>query len=120
MSTADDFYCRELIPGRFAVTTLHESAEVLAFEHTDPYWEVHWVVIPKRHIESLAAIDASTQAIAHELMDVAASLCARLTARFGGCTMVTGCGSDQKSAHLHLIVHAGRRLRHDDGSRVAP
>ena len=49
----DDFYCDEAISGRTPVDVVVETDEVLAFHHTRPFWPVHIVVVPKRHVPSL-------------------------------------------------------------------
>jgi histidine triad (HIT) family protein len=49
-----DFYCDQVIPGKIEVDIIFETSEVLAFYHTDPYWEKHVVIIPKTHIDSLS------------------------------------------------------------------
>ncbi|WP_408630862.1 HIT domain-containing protein [Micromonospora coriariae] len=50
---SEDFYCEEALSGRTKVTVVAETEEVLAFEHTRPFWPVHIVVMPKRHVPSL-------------------------------------------------------------------
>ena len=50
-----DFYCEQVIPGKVKVDIIFETNEVMAFHHTDPFWEKHVVIIPKTHIDSLAS-----------------------------------------------------------------
>ena len=52
----DDFYCDEVLNGHTSVQRVLETEHVLAFYHTHPYWPVHIVVIPKKHIESLLTL----------------------------------------------------------------
>jgi histidine triad (HIT) family protein len=110
-----DFYCAEVLSGRITVEAVAETEHVLAFRHTQPYWQVHLVIIPKRHIESLAAIAAADAPFVHELLAVAAELCRQVTAEHGGCRLVTNCGDQQTSKHLHFYIHAGVRLRDEAG-----
>lgn len=35
---------------------------------------------------------------------------------FAGCTVSTNIGNQQTSQHLHWDVHAGKRLRNEEGS----
>jgi len=106
-----DFYCDEIISGKTAVPLLAETAGVLAFHHTRPYWPVHVVVIPKKHIASLAGLEEGDMAIVREMMDVAAELCRRITEEHGGCRLSTNCGDHQTTKHLHFYIHSGKRIR---------
>jgi histidine triad (HIT) family protein len=54
---SDDFYCDEVLSGRTPVRKVIETDNVLAYHHTRPYYPVHLVVIPKKHISSLIALE---------------------------------------------------------------
>jgi hypothetical protein len=72
MKPAMDFYCDQVLTGQLPVQVVAETDDVLAFHHTQPYWPVHIVVIPKRHLTSLAHLEADGLAIAQEMLRVAA------------------------------------------------
>ena len=110
-----DIYCDQILSGALDVDIIEESANVLVFRHTQPYWETHLVVIPKKHIESLATITAQELPILNELLTSAARICARQLNTVGGCRLSTNVGSYQTSKHLHFYIHAGARLRNEDG-----
>ena len=55
----EDFYCDEVLSGRTPVKIVRETDNVLAYHHTRPFWPVHIVVIPKRHISSLITLEES-------------------------------------------------------------
>jgi histidine triad (HIT) family protein len=110
-----DFYCAEVLSGRLPVEKVAETERVLAFVHTQPYWAVHIVVIPKCHIESLATMQPADVPIVQEMLIVAAELCDQVTAQYGGCRLSTNCGDLQSTKHLHFYVHAGQRLRDESG-----
>src|SRR5690606_11633112 len=57
MSDTSDFYCDEVFSGRTPVDKVSETENVLAYHHTRPFWPVHIVVVPKRHIASLLEAD---------------------------------------------------------------
>jgi histidine triad (HIT) family protein len=113
-----DIYCDEIIPGKLPVKILTETDNVLAFEHTHPYWTTHIVVIPKKHIESLGHVDKNDFEILNETIKVASDICKSLESRYGGCRLSTNVGSYQSSKHLHFYIHAGPRLRNEDGTPV--
>ena len=50
---SSDFYCEEVLSGRTPVRKVLETENVLAYHHTRPFWPVHIVVVPKRHVPSL-------------------------------------------------------------------
>lgn len=110
-----DFYCDQILTGRTAVHIVAETPAVLAFHHTQPYWPVHIVVIPKKHIASLAALEDDELAIVQEMLSVAADLCRQITTEHGGCRLSTNCGDHQTTRHLHFYIHSGSRLRDEHG-----
>lgn len=114
-----DFYCDQVLSGRIAVERVAETKQVLAFHHTQPYWPVHIVIIPKRHIPSLAVLEPDDLPVAHEMLTVAAELCGRITKEHGGCRLSTNSGEYQTTKHLHFYIHHGPRLRDEHGTPLS-
>ncbi|MCW0220120.1 MAG: HIT domain-containing protein [Prosthecobacter sp.] len=110
-----DFYCDQVLSGRIAIVRIAETEQVLAFHHTQPYWPVHIVIIPKRHIASLAALEPGDLPVVQEMLVVAAELCRHITAEHGGCRLSANSGDYQSTKHLHFYIHHGSRLRDEDG-----
>lgn len=115
---SSDIYCDKILTGELKVEVLVETATVLAFRHTQPFWETHIVVIPKKHIVSLTSVLPEDKVVIRDLMDVAADICAEVETSHGGCRLSTNVGSFQTSTHLHFYVHAGPRLRNEDRNLV--
>ena len=113
-----DFYCDQVLSGHLPVQRIAETENILAFHHTQPYWPVHIVIIPKRHIASLADLAPEDLPIAHEMLALATELCRSTTAVHGGCRLSTNCGDYQSTRHLHFYIHHGARLRDEDGTPV--
>jgi histidine triad (HIT) family protein len=107
----DDFYCDEVLSGHTAVNKVHETTNVLAYHHTRPFWPVHIVVIPKRHISSLLSIEETDAPLLLELIDVIKQVAQEVVAEHGACRVLTNLGAYQDSKHLHWHVSAGERLR---------
>ena len=107
---ADDFYCDEVLSGRIQVDRVRETANVLAYHHTRPYWPIHIVVIPKKHISSLLTIEATDTALLLELIEVIREVAAGVVASHGACRVLTNLGNYQDSKHLHWHVSAGEPL----------
>jgi histidine triad (HIT) family protein len=51
---AMDWYCKNIIQGDLNVEKVRETDLIIAFKHIKPFWEHYIVVVPKKHIESLA------------------------------------------------------------------
>lgn len=104
---SNDFYCDEALSGRTPVNVVRETADVLAFHHTRPYWTVHIVVVPKAHVPSLTDLGGHDVSIVHHLLDVVREVAAEVEAQYGGCRVVTNLGRYQDSKHLHFHVGFG-------------
>lgn len=107
--TGDDFYCDEALSGRTPVEVVAETSDVLAFRHTRPFWPVHIVVIPKRHVASL--LDAATPEVLPALFEVVREVAAQVNGEHGACRVLTNLGEYQDSKHLHVHVSSGDPLR---------
>lgn len=105
----DDFYCDEVLSGRTVVDVVIDRDDILAFHHTRPFWPLHLVVIPKRHILSL--LDPAAVEVMPRLMDVVRELAEQVLAEHGACRVLTNLGGYQDSKHLHIHVSAGEPLR---------
>lgn len=106
----DDFYCDEALSGHTPVKKIFESNNVLAFYHTRPYWPVHIVVIPKKHISSLITLTEKENDILLELFKVIKKIAAKVTKENGACRVLTNLGEYQDSKHLHFHISSGKPL----------
>jgi histidine triad (HIT) family protein len=104
---SDDFYCDEVLSGRTAVNNVFETPNVLAYHHTRPFWPVHIVVIPKRHISSLLTLDEGDTSALLELISVIREVAKEVVREHGACRVLTNLGSYQDSKHLHWHVSFG-------------
>jgi histidine triad (HIT) family protein len=102
-----DFYCDEALSGRTPVDVVLETDEVLAFHHTRPFWPVHIVVVPKRHIPSLIDLGDGGETALHQVLAVVRQIAAQVTADHGACRVLTNLGEYQDSKHLHFHVNSG-------------
>lgn len=107
----EDFYCDEVLSGRTSVQKVSETDNVLAYHHTRPFYPVHVVVIPKKHIASLLTLERDDDGLLLELMDVVKQTAARVQADYGACRVLTNLGRYQDSKHLHFHVCYGEPLR---------
>ncbi|MFB5674483.1 HIT domain-containing protein [Paenibacillus terreus] len=110
----EDFYCEEVLSGRTAVEKVIETENVLAYHHTRPFWPVHIVAIPKKHISSLLTLEPADNDLLIELMDVVKKVASQVTAEHGACRVVTNLGKYQDSKHLHFHIAHGEPLHNNE------
>lgn len=106
----DCLFCK-IIAGEIPSNKLYEDDTVLAFYDIDPQAPVHFLVVPKRHIASPAAITEDDAALIGHIYAVIAKLANELTLD-NGYRVVANCGADggQSVGHLHFHVLAKRSL----------
>ena len=78
-----DFYCDKILNGLLPVPVYFENEPVFAFHHTNPLWENHVVLLPRKHIESLLTLEEADNDLLLELMRTAKMIAADFMARFG-------------------------------------
>ena len=110
-STSCDFYCDRILTGLLDVPVYFENERVFSFHHTNPLWEHHVVLLPKKHIESLLTMDEADNELLLELMRTARMIAGDFMARFGACRVYTNLGEYQSSKHLHWHIGCGRQFR---------
>ena len=106
---SDCLFCK-IAAGEIPSNKVYEDESVLAFHDIDPQAPTHFLVIPKAHIPSAAAV---TEGDAGDLGHIFAVI-AKLT-RERGITdfrVVSNCGerAGQSVPHLHFHVLAGRDM----------
>lgn len=104
---SDDFYCDEVLSGRTKVKVVRETDNVLAYYHTRPFWPVHIVVIPKRHIASLLTLEQDDDPLLLEILGVVREISGEVVKEHGACRVLTNLGRYQDSKHLHWHVSSG-------------
>lgn len=107
----NDFYCDEALSGRTPVVKVAETENVLAFHHTRPFYPVHVVVIPKRHVASLLTLEKADDDLLLELIGIVRQVAAEIVEKHGACRLLTNLGDYQDSKHLHWHVAFGPPLR---------
>jgi histidine triad (HIT) family protein len=107
----EDFYCDEVLNGKTQVNKVLETENVLAYYHTRPFYPVHIVAIPKKHITSLIALEESDNGLLLELLCVIKKVAAMVTEENGACRVITNLGDYQDSKHLHWHIVSGKPLK---------
>jgi histidine triad (HIT) family protein len=106
----DCLFCK-IAAGEIPCEKIYEDERVLAFYDIHPQAPVHFLVVPKAHIESAADITPENSAVVSRCFEVIASL-ARQEKLNGGFRVITNSGADagQSVPHLHFHVMAGKNL----------
>lgn len=107
----NDFYCDEVLNGKTAVKKVMETEKVLAYFHTRPFYKVHIVAVPKKHISSLTTIAEEDNAIFLELMEVIKAVARQVEEKYGACRVLTNLGRYQDSKHLHWHIISGEQIQ---------
>jgi histidine triad (HIT) family protein len=108
---SDCLFCK-ICEGKIPAAITYRDDEVLAFKDVNPKAPFHQLVIPIRHVVSLATADEKDAALLGKLMLVGARLARESGQANGGFRVVMNAGADagQSVLHVHLHVLAGRPL----------
>ncbi len=102
----DCIFCR-IIAGTIPSRKLYEDDEVLAFHDIRPIAPVHFLLVPKLHVDSLTQCEAQHQALLGKLLLLTSRLAAE-QGLDGYRTMInTGSSGGQEVFHLHIHVFGG-------------
>ncbi len=106
-------FCR-IVRGEIPSRKVYEDADILAFHDINPVAPVHFMVIPKRHIASLAEAQAGDADVLGRIMVLTGRLAREQGSPDGYRTIVnTGHIGRQDVMHVHVHVIGGpERLGH--------
>ncbi|WP_246288687.1 HIT domain-containing protein [Bacillus haikouensis] len=107
----NDFYCDEVMSGKTEVKKVYETDNTLAYYHTKPYYRVHIVAIPKKHIPSLTKMEEGDHAVFSELIDTVRKVAGEVEKEYGACRVITNVGQYQDSKHLHFHIASGEVIK---------
>ncbi len=107
---SDCLFCK-IVDGEIPSNKVYEDDEILAFHDVAPQAPVHFLIVPKKHMESLDdTADEDAALLAHimlKIKDIAKDL-----GMENGYRVVINTGEDgmQSVKHLHVHVLGKRRL----------
>jgi len=104
-------FCK-IIDGSVPAGKLYEDDEMLAFLDINPMAPVHFLVIPKKHIENLFELEEADAALAGRLFFRARELAKEQGCEMKGGRFVINAKTDggQTVDHLHIHFLGGRSL----------
>ena len=109
----DCIFCR-IASGEIQSNIIYQDEQAIAFPDINPKAPVHLLVMPRKHIESLAELTDQDMPLIGHLVLVATRLArdAGISKRDKGYRLVINCGPEggQLVPHLHVHVLGGRVL----------
>lgn len=93
-------------------TKVYEDDEILAFKDINPVAPVHILVIPKKHIASLATIEVEDAGMLSRMMLIIRDIATEQGLDENGYRVLSNHGPDsgQLVDHLHFHILGGRKL----------
>jgi histidine triad (HIT) family protein len=105
--SADCIFCK-IVRGEIPCKKVYEDEEIFAFHDINPIAPVHFMIVPKQHIASLAETDMSHQAVLGRILAKAGELARAQGATDGFRTIInTGRAGQQEVYHLHVHILGG-------------
>lgn len=107
----DCIFCK-IIKGEILSSKVYEDEEVLAFNDINPAAPVHILVIPKKHITSLATMEDGEEIIISKIYKIINEIAENQGFKDNGYRVIVNCGKDggQEVGHLHFHILAGKQL----------
>ena len=107
----DCIFCK-IIKGEIPSQKVYEDNEILAFKDINPAAPIHILVIPKKHISSLADMKDGDEQIIAKIYKKINEIAEQEGFKENGYRVIVNCGKDggQEVMHLHFHLLAGKEL----------
>ncbi|MCI8383396.1 MAG: histidine triad nucleotide-binding protein [Clostridia bacterium] len=107
----DCIFCK-IIEGQIPCNKVYEDEEILAFHDINPATPIHILVIPKKHITSLAHLSKEDEPIVGKIYGVINKIAQEQGFKQDGYRVIVNCGKNggQEVMHLHFHILAGKQL----------
>ena len=104
-------FCK-IIKGEIPSSKVYEDEEILAFKDINPAAPIHILVIPKKHIKSLAEMQEGEEKIIAKIYKVINEIAEKQDFKEKGYRVIVNCGKDggQEVEHLHFHLLGGKEL----------
>jgi len=104
---SDCIFCR-IVEGKIPAQKVYEDEDILAFNDINPARPVHVLVIPKKHIASLATVAAEDTPVLGKMLATANGIATAQGSPDGFRVIInTGRVGNQEVPHLHLHIVGG-------------
>ena len=107
----DCLFCK-IIKGEIPSTKVYEDDFVLGFRDINPAAPIHILVIPKKHIASLAEIKEEDKEYVWKIHEAIKKISEQENFKNDGYRVIVNCGKDagQEVMHLHYHILAGEKF----------
>lgn len=107
----DCLFCK-IIKGEIPSNKVYEDEEILAFYDINPAAPIHILVIPKKHITSLAHMGKEDETIVGKIYGVINKIAKEKGFKDDGYRVIVNCGKNagQEVMHLHFHILAGAKF----------
>ena len=107
----DCLFCK-IIKGEIPSQKVYEDEEILAFKDINPAAPVHILVIPKKHIDSIAKMEKEDEVLVGKIYTVINKIAEEQGVKEDGFRVIVNCGKNggQEVMHLHFHLLAGTKL----------
>ena len=104
-------FCK-IIAGEIPAEILFQDDDVLCFRDVAPQAPTHMLVIPKKHIGSIAELEEADTNIAGKILVTATRMAKEQGISESGYRVVMNCGDEggQTVGHIHMHVLGGRQM----------
>lgn len=104
-------FCK-IIRGEIPSAKVYEDDEILAFNDVNPVTPIHILVIPKKHINSLADMKPEDEKLVGRIYGVINKIAEDKGFKEEGFRVIVNCGKNggQEVMHLHFHILAGKQL----------
>ena len=111
MEKEECIFCK-IVKGQIPSTKIYEDEEVLAFKDIHPDAPIHILVIPKKHIDSLATMKDGDEQIISKIYKKINEIAEEQGFKENGYRVIVNCGKDsgQEVMHLHYHLLAGAKF----------
>jgi len=104
--SSDCIFCK-IVKGNIPSKKIYEDDEVIAFNDIHPIAPVHFLIVPKLHVESLAGCGVAHEKLLGKMLLLAPKLAVEQGLK-GFRTMInTGREGGQEVFHMHVHVYGG-------------
>jgi histidine triad (HIT) family protein len=109
---SDCIFCK-IVAGEIPSRKVYEDGELIAFHDVNPAAPVHFMIVPKEHINSLEDCQGRHEMLLGRILLLAPKLAKEQGLNDGFKTVInTGKGGGQVVFHLHVHVIGGGKLSH--------
>ncbi len=107
----DCLFCK-IVNGEIPSQKVYEDDQVLAFRDINPAAPIHILVIPKKHIRSLADMENGAEEIISKIYKTINEISEKEGFKENGYRVIVNCGKDggQEVMHLHFHILGGKEL----------